>query len=138
MRCDARYRSTKSILEGDKRSLQLFAVSSRCEGLHESKKNIDTASSGIISRFVQCFTMQEKLKPNEVSAKETKTTTTVNNKAKRTVLFQIAKAVAVNDVNCKAAHFRIILKTGSQSIYNTSQLKSKLNLSTVKSETLHL
>ena len=81
---------------------------------------------------------QGKPKQNEVPTEETKTTTTVSNKAKGTVLLQTAKAMAVNDVNSKTARVRILLDTGSQRTYITSQLKSKLNLSPVKSETLHL
>lgn len=81
---------------------------------------------------------QGKPKSKEVSAEETKTTTTVSNKAKGTVLLQTAKAMVVNDVNSKIAHVRILLDTGSQRTYITSRLKSRLNLSPVKSETLHL
>ena len=54
------------------------------------------------------------------------------------MLLQTAKAMAVNDVNSKTARVRILLDTGSQRTYITSQLKSKLNLSPVKSETLLL
>ena len=46
--------------------------------------------------------------------------------------------MAVNDVNSKAANVRILLDTGSQLTYITSQLKSRLNLSPVKSQTLLL
>ena len=46
--------------------------------------------------------------------------------------------MAVNEVSCKAAHVRILLDTGSQRTYIPSRLKSRLNLSPVKSETLHL
>ena len=81
---------------------------------------------------------QGKPKQNEVPTEEMKTTTTVSNKAKGTVLLQTAKAMAVNDVNSKTAQVRILLDTGSQRTYITSRLKSKLNLSPVKSETLHL
>ena len=81
---------------------------------------------------------QGKPKPKEVSAEETKTTTTVSNKARGTVLFQTAKVMAVNDVNSKVAPVRILLDKGSQRTYITSRLKSRLNLSPVKSETLHL
>ena len=56
---------------------------------------------------------QGKLKPKEVSAEETKTTATVSNKAKGTVLLQTAKPMVVNDVNLKAAHVRILLDTES-------------------------
>ena len=81
---------------------------------------------------------QGKPKPKEVSAEETTTTTTVSNKAKGTVLLQTAKAMAVNVVSSKAAPVRILLDTGSQRTYITTRLKSRLNLSPVKSETLHL
>ena len=81
---------------------------------------------------------QGKPKQKEVPTEQTKTTTTVRNKAKGTVLLQTAKAMAVNDVNSKTAQVRILLDTGSQDTYITSRLKSKLNLSPVKSETLHL
>ena len=54
------------------------------------------------------------------------------------MLLQRAKAAAVNDVNSKAAHVRILLDTGSQRTYITSRLKIRLNLSPVKSEVLHL
>ena len=82
---------------------------------------------------------QGKPKPKEVSVEETKTTTTtVSNKAKGSVLLQTAKAMAVNDVNSEVAPVRILLDRGSQRTYITSRLKSRLNLSPVKSETLHL
>ena len=54
------------------------------------------------------------------------------------MLLQTAKAMAVNDVNSKAANVRILLDTGSHRTYITSRLKSRLNLSPAKSETLHL
>lgn len=81
---------------------------------------------------------QGKPKPKEVSVEETKTTTTMSNKAKGTVPWQTAKAMAVNDVNSKAANVKILLDTRSQRSYITSWLKLRLNLSPVKSETLHL
>ena len=85
---------------------------------------------------------QVKPKPNENSpelTEEPKTTTaTVSSKTKGTVLLQMFRATAVNDVNSETASVRILLDTGSQRIYITNRLKEKLNLSPVKSETLHL
>ena len=81
--------------------------------------------------FVAC---QESPRPKEISPKETKTiTTTERNKAKATVL-----CWAVNNVISETASVRILLDTGSQRRYIKNRSKSKLNLSLVKSETLHL
>ena len=78
-------------------------------------------------------------KPKEISPKEMKTTTTtVRNKAKGIVLLYSTKATAVNDVISETAFVRIHLDTGSQRTYVTNRWKSKLNLSPVKWETLHL
>ena len=86
--------------------------------------------------------VQVKPKPKEDSPELTEepktTTTTVSSKAKGTVLLQTARATAVNDVNSETASVRILLDTGSQRTYITNRLKEKLNLSPVKSETLHL
>ena len=85
---------------------------------------------------------QGKPKPKEDSPELTEepktTTTTVSNKKKGTVLLQTARATAVNDVNSETASVRILLDTGSQRTYITNRLREKLNLSPVKSETLHL
>ena len=117
--------------------LQLFAIWSRCEGVQESEKTGRHCQQRHHQSICSMFD-QGKPKQNEVPTEETKTTTTVSNKTKGTVLLQTAKAMAVNDVNSKTAQVRILLDTGSQRTYITSRLKSKLNLSPVKSETLHL
>ena len=54
------------------------------------------------------------------------------------MLLQTVKAMAVDDVNSKTAQARILLDTRSQRTYITSRLNSRLNLSPVKLETLHL
>ena len=81
---------------------------------------------------------QPRPKLRDVPTEETKiTTTTVGSKAKRTLLLQTARAMAINDVTSETVSVRILLDTGSQQTYITNRLKSKLNLAPVKSETLH-
>ncbi|XP_078364115.1 uncharacterized protein LOC144648427 [Oculina patagonica] len=124
----------RSILERDKRCFNCLRFD------HETKECTNPKKCRHCQqRHHQsiCSTLDQG-KPKEVSAEEMKTTTTVSNKAKGTVLLQTAKAVAVNDFNSKTARVRILLDTGSQRTYVTNRLKSRLNLSPVKSETLHL
>ena len=82
---------------------------------------------------------QEKSAQKEATPPEIKTTTTsVHSKSRGTVLLQTAQAMAVNNQNSANTNVRILLDTGSQRSYVTNRLKTKLNLSPVKSETLHL
>ena len=82
---------------------------------------------------------QEKSAQKEATPPEIKTTTTsVHSKSRGTVLLQTAQAMAVNNQNSANTNVRILLNTGSQRSYVTDRLKTKLNLSPVKSETLHL
>lgn len=124
----------RSILERDKRCFNCLRFD------HETKECTNPKKCRHCQQrhHQSICSMLDQGKPKEVSAEEMKTTTTVSNKAKGTVLLQTAKAVAVNDVNSKTARVRILLDTGSQRTYVTNRLKSRLNLSPVKSETLHL
>lgn len=82
---------------------------------------------------------QEKSAQKEATPPEIKTTTTsVHSKSRGTVLLQTAQAMAVNNQNSANTNVSILLDTGSQQSYVTNRLKTKLNLSPVKSETLHL
>ena len=82
---------------------------------------------------------QEKSAQNDATPPEVKaTTTSVHSKSRGTVLLQTAQAMAVNNQNSANTNVRILLDTGSQRLYVTNRLKTKLNLSPVKSETLHL
>ena len=82
---------------------------------------------------------QEKSAQKEATPPEIKTTTTsVHSKSRGTVLLETMQAMAVNNQNSANTNVRILLDTGSQRSYVTNRLKTKLNLSPVKSETLHL
>ena len=74
--------------------------------------------------------------PPEREVSNSTTTNTVRNKG--TVLLQTAKATAFNEDNTKSTHVRILFDNGSQRSYVTSSLKSRLNLKTIKTETLRL
>ena len=51
---------------------------------------------------------------------------------------QTAKGIAFNEDNSKSSHVRILFDNGSQRSYITGNLKSKLNLKPMKTETVHL
>ena len=127
----------RSILERDKRCLNCLRfghVAKECTNPKKCRHCQQRHHQSICSMLDQ-----GNSKPKEVHTEETKTTTTtVSNKAKGTVLLQTAKGLAVNAVNSKTAPVRILMDTGSQRTYVTTRLKSKLNLSPVKTETLHL
>ena len=81
--------------------------------------------------------MAKKLRsPPEEETRNTTTTKAVRNKG--TVLLQTAKAIAVNEDNTKSTHVRILFDNGSQRSYVTSELKGRLKLKPVKTETPHL
>ena len=136
--CDAAQR--KNILERDKRRFNCLRFG------HEAKNCRNPKTCRHCHQWhhqsICSLRDQGKLKPKEDSLKlteEPKTTmTTVSNKKKGTVLLQKARATSVNDVNAETASVRILLDTGSQRTYITNRLKEKLNLSPVRSETLHL
>ena len=57
---------------------------------------------------------------------------------KRHVLLQTARAVATNEDGSKTCPVRILFDSGSQRSYLTDDLKRKLNLNPIKTETLYL
>ena len=83
-----------------------------------------------------CDSSERKRNQPEGDITNTTTTNTVRNKG--TVLLQTAKGIAFNEDNSKSSHVRILFDNGSQRSYITSNLKSKLNLKPMKTETLHL
>ncbi|CAB4023458.1 hypothetical protein AWC38_SpisGene24962 [Paramuricea clavata] len=58
--------------------------------------------------------------------------------SKRHVLLQTARAVATNEDGSKTCPVRILFDSGSQRSYLTDDLKRKLNLNPIKTETLYL
>ncbi|CAB4013086.1 Hypothetical predicted protein [Paramuricea clavata] len=57
---------------------------------------------------------------------------------KKQVLLQTARAIATNEGGLKTATVRILFDSGSQRSYITDDLRRKLRLNAIKSETLHL
>ena len=74
-------------------------------------------------------------KSNQPEGGITNTTNTVTSKG--TVLLQAAKGIAFDENNWKSSHVPILFDNGSQRSYITNNLKSKLNLTPMKIETLH-
>ena len=84
-----------------------------------------------------CDRSGKKSNQPEGDINNTTTTNTVTNKG--TVVLQRAKpSIAFNKDNSKSSHVRILFDNGSQRSYITSNVKSKLNLKPMKTETLHL
>ena len=89
------------------------------------------------STLSPCDRNEKKSNQPEGDINNTTTTNTVRNKG--TVLLQRAKpSIAFNEDNSKSSHVRILFDNGSQRSYITSNVKSKLNLKPMKTETLHL
>ena len=65
-------------------------------------------------------------------------TTTSSTKAKGSILLQTATAIATNEDGSRSLPVRILFDNGSQRSYVTDNLKSKLCLKPMSSETLHL
>ena len=89
------------------------------------------------STLSPCDRNERKSNQPEGDINNTTTTNTVTNKG--TVLLQRAKpSIAFNKDNSKSSHVRILFDNGSQRSYITSNVKSKLNLKPMRTETLHL
>ena len=130
----------KEILMKERRSLKCLApghIASSCQnekvcrhckqrGHHQS----------ICPTLSPCDSGERKRNQPEGDITNTTTTNTVRNKG--TVLLQTAKGIAFNEDNSKSSHVRILFDNGSQRSYITNNLKSKLNLKPMKTETLHL
>ena len=118
--------------------LKLFAIWSQCEGKIQNPKTCRHCQEWH-HQSIYSLLDQPRPKPRDVPTEETKiTTTTVGSKAKGTVLLQTAKAMAFNEDNSKSTQVLILFDNGSQRSYVTSNLKSRLNLNPIKTETLHL
>ena len=84
-----------------------------------------------------CDRSEKKSNQPEGDIDNTTTTNNVRNKGK--VVLQTAKpSIAFNEDNWKSSHVRILFDNGNQRSYITSNVKSKLNLKPMKTETLHL
>ena len=130
----------KEILMKERRSLKCLApghIASSCQnekvcrhckqrGHHQS----------ICPTLSPCDSSEKKRNQPEGDITNTTTTNTVRNKG--TVLLQTAKGIAFNEDNSKSSHVRILFDNGSQRSYITGNLKSKLNLKPMKTETVHL
>ena len=127
----------RNILERDKRCLNCLRFghnAKECQNPKTCRHCQERHHQSICSLLDQ-----PRPKPRDVPTEETKiTTTTVGSKAKGTVLLQTAKAMAFNEDNSKSTQVRILFDNGSQRSYVTSDLKSRLNLNPIKTETLHL
>jgi len=89
------------------------------------------------STLSPCDRGEKKSNQPEGDINNTTTTNTVRNKG--TVLLQTAKPrIAFNEDNSKSSHVLILFDNGRQRSYITSNVKSKLNLKPMKTETLHL
>ena len=72
----------------------------------------------------------------------TNTTTTAANatdyRENKCILLQTAQAIALNELNKKFAHIRVLFDSGSQRMYITKCLRDKLNLKPIGQKQLHL
>lgn len=84
----------------------------------------------------------EKGNDNNEECKECSTTastvTAASQVTKKLVLLQTARAIATNEDGTKSTTVRMLFDNGSQRSYLTDGLRSRLRLSPLKSETLHL
>ena len=131
----------KEILMKEGRSLKCLApghIASSCQNekvCHHCKQRVHHQS--ICLTLSSCDRSEKKSNQPEGDINNTTTTNTVRNKGK--VVLQTAKPrIAFNEDNSKSSHVRILFDNGSQRSYITSNVKSKLNLKPMKTETLHL
>ncbi|CAB4006955.1 G2 M phase-specific E3 ubiquitin- ligase, partial [Paramuricea clavata] len=116
-----------------------------CGGRHHQS----ICSKGFIPRNLPEKNEPNKNEPNKDEQNKDKgagnvgskdSTLTVGNlvTSKRHVLLQTARAVATNEDGSKTCPVRILFDSGSQRSYLTDDLKRKLNLNPIKTETLYL
>ena len=100
------------------------APTTRNESVHDSQNKQQTPSQGE--------------NPNAHTVHVQSTTTTTSTNAKGQVMLQTATALATNEDGSKTAKVKILFDSGSQRSYITNSLKSRLNIKSKKTETLHL
>ena len=129
----------KEILMKERRSLKCLApghIASSCQN-EKVCRHCKQGGHHQSSTLSPCDRNEKKSNQPEGDINNTTTTNTV--KKKGTVLLQRAKpSIAFNEDNWKSSHVRILFDNGSQRSYITSNVKSKLNLKPMKTETLHL
>ena len=129
----------KEILMKERRSLKCLApgqIASSCQN-EKVCRHCKQGGHHQSSTLSPCDRSGKKSNQPEGDINNTTTTNTV--KKKGTVLLQRAKpSIAFNEDNWKSSHVRILFDNGSQRSYITSNVKSKLNLKPMKTETLHL
>ena len=129
----------KETLMKERRSLKCLApghIASSCQN-EKVCRHCKQGGHHQSSTLSPCDRSGKKSNQPEGDINNTTTTNTVRNKG--TVLLQRAKpSIAFNEDNSKSSHVRILFDDGSQRSCITSNVKSKLNLKPMKTETLHL